>query len=79
MLDWTKGRAQTARIDALFIDLKAAPGFHLLSLRDRLCNDAARRVYDSTLQRPTYLDGSHFDPLWIGENADFFAQFVRAH
>ena len=70
-------RAQSAWIDTLFADLKARPGFHLVSLRDRLCNNVACRVYDSTLQRPIYVDQSHFDPLWIIENGHIFAPFVR--
>ena len=76
-IDAPAWRAQSAWIDTLFADLKARPGFHLVSLRDRLCNNVACRVYDSTLQRPIYLDQSHFDPLWIIENGDIFAPFVR--
>ena len=77
-IDASSLHAQTAWIDALFQSLQAVPGFHLVSLRNRLCDDSACRVYDSTLQRPVYLDDSHFDPIWIAENADFFAPFVQA-
>ena len=72
-------RAQTAWVDALFIAFKTEPGFRLVSVRDKLCSNSACRVYDSTLRRPVYLDNSHFDPVWITENADFFAPFVQAN
>jgi len=71
-------QAQTVWLDDMFAALKAEPGFHLLSLRDKLCDDTQCRVYDSTLQRPVFLDQSHFDPVWIAENAGLFAPFVRA-
>ena len=70
--------AQTTWIDEQFKALQVEPGFHLVSLRDRLCNDLACRVYDRTLKRPVYVDESHFDPVWIAENATFFAPFVKA-
>ena len=70
--------AQTAWIDGLFRTLQATPGFHLVSLRNKLCDEFACRVYDGTLRRPVYLDDSHFDPVWIAENAGFFASFVQA-
>ena len=71
--------AQTAWIDAQFRALQAEAGFHLVSLRDRLCNESTCRVYDSTLKRPVYSDESHFDPMWIAENGNIFAPFVTAN
>ena len=70
--------AQTLWTEELFMSLKARPAFHLVSVRDRLCDVSACRVYDNTLRRPVYIDESHFDPLWIAENGAFFAPFVRA-
>jgi hypothetical protein len=69
--------AANAWIDALFEQLRARPGFHLVSLRDTLCNERACRVYDDTLARPIYYDQSHFDPVWIAENARFLEPFVQ--
>jgi peptidoglycan/LPS O-acetylase OafA/YrhL len=64
-------------IDALFSDLTNRAGFHRVSLRPKLCDAATCRVYDDVLQRPIYVDQSHFDPQWIAQNGDVFAPFVR--
>lgn len=64
-------------IDVLFEQLRTRPKFHLVSLRDVLCDDRVCRVYDDTLSRPVYYDESHFDPVWIAENARFFEPFVQ--
>lgn len=69
--------AANAWVDALFERLRAQPGFHRVSLRDTLCDERRCRVYDTTLARPVYMDESHFDPLWIAENARFFEPFVQ--
>jgi hypothetical protein len=42
------------------------------------CNAARCRVHDDTLQRPTCTAESHFDPVWIAENAGFLAPHVQA-
>jgi peptidoglycan/LPS O-acetylase OafA/YrhL len=70
-------REQTAWIDPLFRELESRPGFHVVSLRDRLCDGETCRLYDAQLKRPIYLDESHFDPVWIATQADLFARFVR--
>ena len=70
--------AQTAWIDGLFKELAVEPGFHLVTVRDKLCTESTCRVYDRTLKRPVYRDESHFDSVWIAENASFFAPFVTA-
>ena len=71
--------AQTAWIDKPLRALQAEAGFHLVSLRDRLCNESTCLVHDSTLKRPVYYDESHFDPVWIAENGGVFAPFVNAN
>jgi hypothetical protein len=67
----------SAWIDTLFEQLRAHPSFRLVSLRGALCDDRVCRVYDNTLGRPIYTDESHFDPVWIAENAHFFEPFVQ--
>ena len=78
-IDAASWRAESAWVDALFAELEAVPGFHLVSLREQLCNDTACRVYDSTMQRPIYMDESHFDPIWVAQNAGVLAPFVSAN
>jgi peptidoglycan/LPS O-acetylase OafA/YrhL len=68
---------QQAWIDGLFTELAPAPGYHLVSLRPRLCDAKACRVYDADLQRPIFIDESHLDPTWIARNGDVFAPFVQ--
>lgn len=66
-----------AWVDALFDELGKRPRFYRVSLRDTLCDALRCRVYDDTLGRPVYIDDSHFDPVWIAENARFFEPFVQ--
>jgi hypothetical protein len=68
--------AQTAWMDPVFDEFRGVPGFHRVSLRGRLCDSGTCRVYDNALRRPIYLDESHFDPVWIAQQADLFASFV---
>jgi peptidoglycan/LPS O-acetylase OafA/YrhL len=70
-------REATAWLDPLLDELSARPGFHRVSLRSVLCSAQRCRVYDDTLGRPIYTDESHFDPVWIAENAGFFEPFVQ--
>lgn len=70
-------QAQTAWMEPLFKGLEASPGFHRVSLWPRLCGTVSCRVYDEQLKRPIYFDESHFDPLWIEQQADLFARFVK--
>lgn len=67
----------TAWLDPLLHELSARPRFRRVSLRDRLCDARRCRVYDDTLGRPIYTDESHFDPVWIAENAGFLTAFTR--
>lgn len=69
--------AQTTWFEPLFEAFQGTPGFHRISLRDKLCNRASCRAFDETLQRPIFLDESHFDPIWIAQQAELFAAFVR--
>lgn len=69
--------AQTGWMEPLFKGFESTPGFHRVSLRDRLCNAQSCRVYDEALKRPIYYDESHFDPLWIEQQADLFARFMK--
>ena len=78
-IDARSTQASTAWIDVPLQALRAEAGFHLVTLRDRLCNELTCRVYDSTLKRPVYYDESHFDPVWIAENGSIFAPFVNAN
>lgn len=71
-------QAQTAWTEPLFKGFESSPRFHRVSLRDRLCGPARCRVYDGALKRPIYFDESHFDPLWIEQQADLFARFVSS-
>ncbi len=70
-------RDATAWLDPLLDELGARPGFRRVSLRDTLCDEQRCRVYDDTLQRPIYTDESHFDPVWVAENAGFLAAFTQ--
>ncbi|WOB07274.1 acyltransferase family protein [Piscinibacter gummiphilus] len=70
-------RAQTGWMEPLFEGLGSTPGFHRVSLRGRLCNETSCRVYDEALKRPIYYDESHFDPLWIEQQADLFVPFMK--
>jgi len=76
-IDRSAVSAANGWIDTLFEELRAQPGFHLASLRGTLCDDRVCRVYDDTLVRPIYYDESHFDPVWIAENARFLEPFVQ--
>jgi peptidoglycan/LPS O-acetylase OafA/YrhL len=67
----------TAWLDPLLDELAAQPGFRRVSLRGTLCDERRCRVYDDTLGRPIYTDESHFDPVWITENAGFLTAFTR--
>ncbi len=70
-------RDATAWLDPLLDELGTRPGFRRVSLRGTLCDEWRCRVYDDTLQRPIYTDESHFDPVWIAENAGFLTAFTR--
>ncbi len=67
----------TGWLTPLFEAMRARPGFHLVSLNDKLCLGGVCQVYDSALQRPIYIDDSHFDPVWMAANGGAFAPFVR--
>lgn len=67
---------QTQWMEPLLERLQAKPGFHRVSLRERLCKDSSCRILDSELNRPIYVDDSHFDPIWITNNADFLTEFA---
>jgi hypothetical protein len=69
-------RAETAWLDPMLEGLRSQPGFRRVSLRDTLCDERRCRVYDDTLARSIYTDESHFDPVWIAENARFFEPFA---
>lgn len=69
--------SQNAWLEPVFEAFRETPGFHRVSVRDRLCDAVSCRVHDSALQRPIFLDESHFDPVWIAAQADLFARFVR--
>lgn len=64
-------------MDGLFTELERQRGFHVVSLRPRLCDSKVCRVYDAELRRPVFLDESHFDPVWIAHNGDVLAPFVQ--
>jgi peptidoglycan/LPS O-acetylase OafA/YrhL len=68
---------QSAWLESLFDAFRGVPGFHRVSLRDTLCDAVSCRVYDTQLQRPIFLDQSHFDPIWIAQQTELFAAFVR--
>jgi len=68
---------EQAWIDGLFTELAPEPGYHLVSLRPRLCDSKACRIYDADLQRPIFVDEGHLDPTWIARNGDVFAPFVQ--
>lgn len=70
-------REATAWLDPLLDELAARPRFRRVSLRGALCDERRCRVYDDTLDRPIYTDESHFDPVWIAENAGFLTAFTR--
>lgn len=70
-------REATAWLDPLLDQLGTRPGFRRVSLRGILCDERRCRVYDDTLGRPIYTDESHFDPVWIAENAGFLTAFTR--
>jgi len=76
-IDLRAWREQTAWLEPTFQALRSTPGFHFVSLRDRLCSGQTCRLYDAELERPVYLDESHFDPVWIAQQADLFAPFVQ--
>ena len=63
-------------IDTMLAEFKGRPGFHLVSVRPLLCGALSCKVYDAALKRPVYLDGRHFDPVWITRHGDIFAPFV---
>jgi peptidoglycan/LPS O-acetylase OafA/YrhL len=65
-----------AWLDGMFAELARRPGFHLVSLRPKLCDAHTCRVYDDA-QVPIYFDASHFVPAWIIRNGDVFAPFVQ--
>jgi len=69
--------AQNAWLEPVFEALRESPGFHRVSVRDRLCDAVSCRVHDNALQRPVFFDESHFDPVWLAAQADLFARFVR--
>lgn len=69
---------QTAWMEPLLRQLSDRPGFHRVNLKDRLCTDTDCRIFDPGLGRPIYIDGSHFDPVWIAHHGDALAPFVRA-
>ncbi|MBC7957199.1 MAG: acyltransferase [Cytophagales bacterium] len=69
--------AQTQWIEPVFNEFRGLPGFHRVSLRDRLCDTSTCRVYDTTLQRPIFLDESHIDPVWIAQQTDLFTHLLR--
>lgn len=64
-------------LSPLFDSLNGQPGFHLVSLKSRLCAGTVCKVYDAELKRPVYLDESHFDPLWIARHGGVFEPFTR--
>ncbi len=67
---------QTAWFEPVFDALRGTPGFHRVSLRDKLCDATLCRTFDNALQRPIFLDESHFDPIWIAQQPELFAPFV---
>jgi hypothetical protein len=69
--------AQTAWLVPLFEAFRGKPGFHRVRVRDTLCDASSCRVYDTALQRPIFIDESHFDPVWIAQQPELFAPFVR--
>jgi SGNH domain (fused to AT3 domains) len=69
--------SQNAWLEPVFDAFRDTAGFHRVSLRGRLCDAAMCRVYDTALQRPIYIDESHFDPIWIATQADLFARFAH--
>lgn len=68
---------QTAWLEPLFDAFRGTPGFHRVSLRGNLCDATRCRVFDEALQRPIFIDESHFDPVWIAQQAELFTPFVR--
>lgn len=68
---------QTGWLEPLLQALSGRAGFHRVSLRERLCDATRCRVYDPAIERPIYVDNSHFDPVWLADNATLFAAFVR--
>ncbi len=68
---------QNAWLEPVFEAFRGTPGFHRVSVRDRLCDVASCRVHGSASQRPIFLDESQFDPVWIARQAELFAPFVR--
>ncbi|MBC7993960.1 MAG: hypothetical protein H7Z15_12045, partial [Rhizobacter sp.] len=69
--------AQNLWLEPVFDAFRDTPGFHRISVRDRLCDSASCRVHDTALQRPIFIDESHFDPVWLAAQADLFARFAR--
>lgn len=68
--------SQNAWLEPVFDALRDTPGFHRVSLRDKLCDAMVCQTFDKVLQRPIFLDESHFDPIWIAQQSDLFAPFV---
>lgn len=68
---------QTQWMEPLLQGLQSRHGFHRLSLVERLCDDTSCRILDKRLKRPIYVDDSHFDPVWITNNADSLRPFAR--
>lgn len=64
-------------LEPLFTAMKGRLGFYAVSLNDRLCDGSVCKVFDTELGRPVYVDESHFDPVWVANNAGAFAPFVQ--
>ena len=58
--------------DALFGQLQAEPGFHLLSMRPVLCDGRRCLNYDAGAKQSIFKDRDHFNPRWIERQGDIF-------
>lgn len=68
---------KTGWLEPLWRELRSLPGFHLVSVNDRLCADGVCKVYDAELKRPVYIDETHFDPLWMARHGGVLAPFAQ--
>ncbi len=69
--------AQTAWMEPLLQQLSGRPGFHRVSLNEPLCTATDCRIFDPQLGRPIYIDGSHFDPVWMAQHGGVLMPFAR--
>lgn len=62
----------------LFDELRGMERVHVVSFNPALCRMGTCEVYDAALQRPVFVDESHFDPVWIARHGGALAPFAQA-